>query len=58
MSGINFAVNAAEDTDESRARAQKTESALYRVYESNNLEQLDLETEIDCAITGDVDGRH
>jgi len=54
MSGINFAVDAVEDSDEARARAQKAEAALYQVYESNNLEQLDLETEIDCAILGDA----
>ena len=47
MSGINFTVEALEDSDEARARAQKAEAALYRVYEDNNLEQLDLETEID-----------
>jgi len=54
MSGINFAVDAVEDSDEARARAQKAETALYQVYEDNNLEQLDLETEIDCAILGDA----
>jgi len=54
MSGINFAVDAVEDSDEARTRAQKAEAALYRVYEDNNLEQLDLETEIDCAIMGDA----
>ncbi len=54
MSGINFAVDAVEDSDEARARAQKAEAALYRVYQDNNLEQLDLETEIDCAIMGDA----
>jgi len=54
MSGINFAVDAVEDSDEARARAQRAEMALYKVYESNNLEQLDLETEIDCAILGDA----
>jgi len=54
MSGISFAVEAAADSDEARARAQKAEKALYRVYEDNNLEQLDLETEIDCAILGDA----
>jgi hypothetical protein len=53
MSGINFAVDALEDSDDARARAQKAEAALYRVYQENNLEQLDLETEIDCAILGD-----
>lgn len=54
MAGINFAVDAVEDSDEARARAQKAEAALYRVYEDNNLEQLDLETELDCAILGDA----
>ena len=54
MSGINFAVDAIEDLDEARAGAQKAEAALYRVYEDNNLEQVDLETEIDCAILGDA----
>jgi len=54
MSGINFAVDAAEDSDKAQDRAQKAEAALYRVYEDNNLEQMDLETEIDCAILGDA----
>ena len=54
MSGITFAVDAVEDSDEARARAQRAEQALYRVYEDNNLEQLDFETEIDCAILGDA----
>ena len=54
MSGISFAVDALEDSDEARQRAQKAEAALYRIYEQNNLEQLDLETEIDCAILGDA----
>ncbi len=54
MSGINFAVGAVEDSDEARARARRAESALYQVYEANNLDQLDFETEIDCAILGDA----
>ena len=54
MSGVNFTVEANEGSDEARARAQKAEAALYRVYGDNNLEQLDLETEIDCAILGDA----
>jgi len=52
MSGINFAVDAVEDADEAKAR--RAETALRQVYEDNNLEQLDLETEIDCAILGDA----
>ena len=49
MGGISFAVDPAEDSDEARERARKAEAALYQVYEDNHLEQLDLETEIDCA---------
>ena len=54
MSGINFVVDAVEDSDEARARARQAEQALYQVYQANNLEQLDLETEIDCALLGDA----
>ena len=54
MSGINFAVEAGGDSEEDKARAQRAEAALHQVYEDNNLEQLDLETEIDCAILGDA----
>jgi hypothetical protein len=54
MSGINFAVEAVEDSEEAKARAQRAEAALHQVYADNNLEQLDLETEIDCAILGDA----
>jgi hypothetical protein len=53
MSGINFTVEALEDTPEARARAVEAEKSLSRVYEANNLLQLDLETETDCAVLGD-----
>ncbi len=36
-----------------RENCSRAEAALHRVYDENNLEQLDLETEIDCAILGD-----
>lgn len=54
MSGVHYAVEPVEDTDGARVRAKKAETALYRVAEDNNLEQLDLETELDCAILGDA----
>jgi hypothetical protein len=54
MSGINFAVDAVEDSDEAKDKARRAEAALRQVYQDNNLEQLDLETEIDCAILGDA----
>ena len=53
MSGLSFTVEALEDTPEALARAEKAEKALSRVYEENRLEQLDYETETDCAILGD-----
>ena len=54
MSGVNFAVDPLEDSDEARGRARKAESVLYQVSQDNSLEQLDFETEIDCAILGDA----
>ncbi len=53
MSGINFTVEAVEDSPEARARAEQAEKAITQVCDDNNLEQLDFETEIDCAILGD-----
>src|SRR5512136_1385962 len=53
MSGIGFTVDSLEDTAEARAKAEQAEKALYQVYESNDLEQNDFETETDCAILGD-----
>jgi hypothetical protein len=54
MSGISFAVEAVGDSEEDKARVRRAEAALHHVYADNNLEQLDLETEIDCAILGDA----
>lgn len=54
MSGINFSVEPRSDSAEAVAAARRAEAALYRVYEENNLELLDLETETDCAVLGDA----
>ncbi len=54
MSGFSFAVEPVEDSEEAKQRAQRAEQALYLTYEQNNLEQLDFDTEIDCAVLGDV----
>ena len=54
MSGISFVVEPVADSDEARAKARRAEQVLHRVYEENNLGQLDLETEIDCAVLGDA----
>ncbi len=51
MSGLDFAVEPLDSSAEEDAR--RAEQALHRVYEENNLEQLDFDTELDCAILGD-----
>ena len=53
MSGLNFAVDTVDDSPEAKERARKAEETLYEVYQSNNLEQLDFDTELDTAILGD-----
>ncbi len=54
MSGVHFIVEPVEDSAEARIKAKKAELVLDEVSEANNLEQLDFETEIDCAILGDA----
>jgi hypothetical protein len=54
MTGISYAVEPMKDSNKAKEKAGKAIAALYRVYEDNYLEQLDLETEIDCAVLGDA----
>jgi hypothetical protein len=54
MSGVHHTVTAVDDSDQARQKAKQAEAALQLVYQENNLEQLDLDTEIDCAILGDA----
>ncbi|MDD5339133.1 MAG: hypothetical protein PHG35_06985 [Dehalococcoidales bacterium] len=53
MGDINFAIDPYEDSDAARDVAKRAEAALKKVYHENHLEQLDLETETDCAVLGD-----
>ena len=53
MGGISFDVVPSGDTDKERESARRAEAAIYRVYDKSHLEQLDLETETDCAVMGD-----
>jgi hypothetical protein len=53
MQGLGFACYSGEETDELKARVAKAEQLLRQVYEENNLQQLDYETEIDAAVLGD-----
>jgi len=54
MSGMHPTVTSLQDSEESAEKAAAAEAALQQVYLDNNLEQLDLDTEIDCAILGDA----
>jgi len=51
MSGLSF--NIEPISLENAETARRAEEALYEVYEPNNLEQLDFDTEMDAAILGD-----
>jgi hypothetical protein len=53
MQGLGFACYPREETDELKARVRRAEQLLHQVYEQNNLQQLDYETEIDATILGD-----
>jgi len=53
MAGMNFSVRSESLEKEAVEKAESARRALTRVYEFNSLEQLDFETEIDCAVLGD-----
>ncbi len=53
MSDLHFSVEPDGDSTEARDVARRAEEALYRVYDANNLGQLDFDTELDCAVLGD-----
>ncbi len=53
MQGLNFAAYPTEESDELKGRARRAEGLLRQVYEDNNLQQLDYETEVDAAVLGD-----
>jgi len=57
MQGLNFAccpvADVASDSEAIKARARSAEQILRQVYEENNLQQLDYETEVDTAVLGD-----
>ncbi|MBI5288557.1 MAG: phage portal protein [Chloroflexi bacterium] len=51
--GVNLAVDPEDETPEAHERAIAAERALLSVYDQNNLDQLDFDTEIDAAVLGD-----
>jgi len=57
MQGLGFAcypvADVASDSEAIKARVRRAEQLLHQVYEDNNLQQLDYETEIDTTILGD-----
>jgi|CXWL01.1.fsa_nt_gi hypothetical protein len=53
MTGANIAVDPVDGTPAAHDQAMATERALLAVYDENNLDQLDFDTEVDAAILGD-----
>jgi len=53
MVGFDFAADPPSDTPEGHQLARRTEAMLRTVYEDNNLDGLDFDTELDTAILGD-----
>jgi len=57
MPGLGFAcypvADVASDSEAIKTRVRRAEQLLRQVYEENNLQQLDYETEIDTAVLGD-----
>jgi len=58
MQGLNFAcypnpTNSTNSINSLNARTRSAEQILRQVYEDNNLQQLDYETEVDAAVLGD-----
>src|SRR5487761_636666 len=54
MTGRTFAVEANDDSLAARAHAHEIEVLLARVHEDQDLELLDFDTEMDCAVLGDA----
>ncbi len=53
MEGLNFDCTPAEAADKAKELARAAEKVIYDVYQQNNLQELDYETEVDAAILGD-----
>ena len=53
MQGLTFACYPTEEGEQLKAKVKEAERLILKVYEDNNLQQLDWETEIDTAVLGD-----
>lgn len=54
MSGMHVAVDPQDASREAQERARRSEKALAEVYEQNQIDQLDFDTEVDAAVLGDA----
>jgi len=54
MQGLNFACDPLDESEPAKSTARKAEQTVYQVYQANNLQELDYETEVDAAILGDA----
>ena len=54
MAGTHCIVKAVDESEHSKEKILKAERALQQAYTDNTMEQLDFDTETDCAILGDA----
>src|SRR3990172_659300 len=54
MSALSFAVDPEDGCPEALGRARRPERPLRGVYETNALDQMDFDNEIDCSVRGDA----
>jgi len=54
FSGYSSLVDPVDGSPEELERARRAESALRKVHEANNLDQLDFDNEMDCSVLGDA----
>jgi hypothetical protein len=53
MSGLSFVVDPEDHSSEEQERARRAEKALTQVYEANDLDQVDFDSEVDASVLGD-----
>ena len=52
-SNSSFAMEPLEPSNEGRGKAREAEMIVRQIFEDNDLEELDLETELDTSVLGD-----
>ena len=54
MAGVGFVVDPHDASPAAHERARRAEQAIREVYETNGLDQMDFDNEVDCSVLGDA----